>query len=88
MQPSQRANFRMTVATVASGVYGLGTVGSATVTILRSRAEELAAQYHLRFSIRHIVVRDPLKPRTVETDGMCLRPISCAPSTTPRCRSW
>ncbi len=54
---------------VGIAVYGLGTVGSATVTILQSRTAELAAQYDLRLTLRHIVVREPHKARTVDVDS-------------------
>lgn len=58
--------------TVGVAVYGLGTVGSAAVTILQSAAPDLFAQHELRTSLRHIVVRDPSRPRAVDIDPALL----------------
>jgi homoserine dehydrogenase len=58
--------------TVGIAVYGLGTVGSAAVTILQSGATELDAQRDLRFTLRHVVVRDPGKPRAVDVDPLLM----------------
>jgi homoserine dehydrogenase len=56
--------------TVGVAVYGLGTVGSAAVTILQSGAAELDTQHDLRFALRHAVVRDPGKTRAVDVDPL------------------
>jgi len=58
--------------TVGVAVYGLGTVGSAAVTILQSGASELDAQYDLRLALRHAVVRDLGKPRAVDVDPLLM----------------
>ncbi|HWZ57399.1 MAG TPA: homoserine dehydrogenase [Gemmatimonadaceae bacterium] len=58
--------------TVGIAVYGLGTVGSAAVTILQSGAAELEAQHDVRFVLRHVVVRDPGKSRAVDVDPLLM----------------
>jgi homoserine dehydrogenase len=55
---------------VGVAVYGLGTVGSAAVTIIQSGATELDTQYDLRLALRHAVVRDPGKSRACEVDPL------------------
>ncbi|MEN3002377.1 MAG: homoserine dehydrogenase [Armatimonadota bacterium] len=44
---------------------GAGTVGGGVLSLLRENAELLEAQTGCRFEIRHVVVREPSKPRTV-----------------------
>jgi homoserine dehydrogenase len=58
--------------TIGIAVYGVGTVGSATVTILQSGAADLDTQHDLRFALRHAVVRDPGKPRPVDIDPLLM----------------
>jgi homoserine dehydrogenase len=58
--------------TVGIAVYGLGTVGAATVTILQTGASELETQNDIRLVLRHAVVRDPGKPRAVDIDPLLM----------------
>jgi len=67
-----RSQARTRARTLGVAVYGLGTVGSAAVRILQSGAADLDAQHDLRFSLRHVVVRDPLRPRAVDVDPVLL----------------
>jgi homoserine dehydrogenase len=52
--------------TVGVAVYGLGTVGSAAVEIMQSAASDLAASHDVRLAVRHVVVRDPSRPRPID----------------------
>ena len=58
--------------TIGIAVYGLGTVGSAAVTILQTGAGELETQHDLRLLVRHAVVRDPGKTRAVDVDPILM----------------
>jgi homoserine dehydrogenase len=58
--------------TIGVAIYGLGTVGSAAVTILQSGAPDLDTQHDLRFVLRHAVIRDPGKPRAVDVDPLLM----------------
>ena len=58
--------------TVGLGFLGLGTVGGGTLKILQDNAELLAQRVAARFEVRRIAVRDPAKPRAVETGDIPL----------------
>ena len=46
-------------------ILGAGTVGGGVLTLLRENADLLEAQTGKRFEVRHVLVRDLSKPRTV-----------------------
>jgi homoserine dehydrogenase len=48
------------------GLLGCGTVGSGVVQLVRRRADKIFALTGMRPVIKHILVRDPAKPRAVE----------------------
>ncbi len=51
--------------TVQIALLGAGTVGGGVLSLLRENAELLEAQTGCRFEVRHVVVRDPAKPRAI-----------------------
>jgi homoserine dehydrogenase len=70
--------------TVGVAVYGLGTVGSATVEIIRSAAADLAESHGVRLALRHVVVRDVTRRRFIECDPSLLTDDWCQPLHDPR----
>jgi homoserine dehydrogenase (EC 1.1.1.3) len=50
---------------VRLSILGAGTVGGGVLTLLRENADLLQAQTGKRFEVRHVLVRDPNKPRAV-----------------------
>jgi homoserine dehydrogenase len=50
---------------VRLSILGAGTVGGGVLTLLRENADLLQAQTGKRFEVRHVLVRDPSKPRAV-----------------------
>jgi homoserine dehydrogenase len=50
---------------VRLSILGAGTVGGGVLTLLRENADLLQAQTGKRFEVRHVLVRDPCKPRAV-----------------------
>jgi homoserine dehydrogenase len=63
--------------TVGVAVYGLGTVGSAAVEIMRSAG-------HGRFTLRHVVVRDKSRKRAIECDPALITDDWCQPLHDPK----
>ena len=53
----------MALRTIGLTLLGSGIVGEGVLRILRSQHERLADRFGLHFEIRHVVVRDPSKPR-------------------------
>ena len=51
--------------TLRIALLGAGTVGGGVLSLLRENADLLEAQTGCRFEVRHVVVRDPTKPRAV-----------------------
>ncbi|GBC93745.1 Homoserine dehydrogenase [bacterium HR15] len=51
--------------TIRIALLGAGTVGGGVLSLLRENAELLQVQTDCRFEVRHVVVRDPAKPRAV-----------------------
>ncbi|MCS7273212.1 MAG: homoserine dehydrogenase [Fimbriimonadales bacterium] len=51
--------------TVGLALLGAGTVGGGVLTLLQENADLLYAQTGKRFVVRHVVVRDLSKPRTI-----------------------
>lgn len=70
--------------TVGVAIYGLGTVGAAAVEIMQSAAADLAASHDVRLSIRHIVVRDPSRRRSVSLDPALFTDDWCQPLYDPK----
>lgn len=58
----------MSEKTIGIAILGCGTVGSGVVDILRQQADLLARRTGLRFDIRHVIVRDPAKARSLSPD--------------------
>ncbi|HEX7090986.1 MAG TPA: homoserine dehydrogenase [Longimicrobiales bacterium] len=50
---------------VGVALYGLGNVGSGLVEILHARGQELCATRGVALELRHVVIRDPARPRRV-----------------------
>ncbi len=51
--------------TLRLSILGAGTVGGGVLTLLYENADLLAAQTGKRFEVRHVLVRDPSKPRAL-----------------------
>jgi homoserine dehydrogenase len=51
------------------GLLGLGTVGSGVARVLLSKADALERRIGRRVVIRHVLVRDPSKPRSVKLEA-------------------
>ncbi len=54
------------------GLIGLGTVGTGVVEILRRNRQEISGRAGREIQVRRIAVRNPGKPRGVETDDIVL----------------
>ncbi|HZS60227.1 MAG TPA: homoserine dehydrogenase [Gemmatimonadaceae bacterium] len=63
--------------TVGVAVYGLGTVGSAAVEIMRSAGDG-------RFTLRHVVVRDKFRKRAIDCDPALITDDWCQPLHDPK----
>ena len=59
------------------GMFGLGTVGSGVVELLKRQGKELEQKYGVGLKLKRIVVRDEKKSRPVKVDPQLL-------STNPR----
>jgi len=70
--------------TVGVAVYGLGTVGSAAVEIMRSAAADLAESHDVRLTLRHVVVRDVGRQRSIAFDRTLLTDDWCQPLHDPK----
>ncbi|MCL6632250.1 MAG: homoserine dehydrogenase [Alicyclobacillus herbarius] len=55
---------------VQIGLLGCGTVGSGVVQLLQRRVDKIQAMTGMRPVLKHILVRDPAKPRGVNLDGI------------------
>lgn len=64
-------------STVGVAIYGLGTVGSAAVEIMQSAGDG-------RFKLRHVVVRDTSRSRSVSFDPALLTDDWCQPLQDPK----
>jgi homoserine dehydrogenase len=53
---------------IGIALYGLGTVGSGLVDVITTRRAELLAQCGAELELRHVVVRNPARPRAVTVD--------------------
>ncbi|HEX6965534.1 MAG TPA: homoserine dehydrogenase [Gemmatimonadaceae bacterium] len=53
---------------IGIALYGLGTVGSGLVDVIAARRAELEAHGGVELSLRHVVVRNPERPRAVSVD--------------------
>jgi homoserine dehydrogenase len=62
---------------VGVAIYGLGTVGSAAVEIMRSAGDG-------RFTLRHVVVRDKTRKRAIDCDPALLTDDWCQPLHDPK----
>lgn len=69
--------------TVGIALYGLGTVGSGLHRILAARKDRLDKRHGLDLELRHIVVRDPARPRAVAVDPALLSADLDAPLDDP-----
>ena len=63
--------------TVGVAVYGLGTVGSAAVEIMRAAGDG-------RFTLRHVVVRDKARKRAIDFDPALITDDWCQPLHDPK----
>jgi len=52
--------------TIGVALYGLGNVGSGLVEIMHARDDELRSARGVRLELRHVVIRDPSRPRRVQ----------------------
>lgn len=66
-----------------TALYGLGTVGGGLVDILRARRDALRRGEGLSLALRHIVVRDPERERSVSVDASLLTTDHDAPKADP-----
>lgn len=57
---------------IGLALYGLGTVGSGLVEVLRRRECAVREAYGIQLGLEHIVVRDASRPRDLELDGTIL----------------
>lgn len=53
--------------TIGIALLGSGIVGEGVLDILASQRERIAERFGLQFDVRHVVVRDPSKPRRLAT---------------------
>jgi len=51
---------------IGVALYGLGNVGSGLVEILHARDDELRSARGLNLELRHVIIRDPARPRRVQ----------------------
>jgi homoserine dehydrogenase len=54
------------------GLLGLGNIGGGLVTLIRENADRIARRTGLRPAVRFALVRDPSKPRPIDTEGIRL----------------
>ncbi len=71
-QPARRATLVSSkgLRVLRVGLVGLGTVGQGLVTLLAHKGEEVARRHGVAFRIERVLVRDPVKPRTVLPEGV------------------
>lgn len=62
--PPPYVSARMT-KTIGIAILGSGIVGEGVLKVLSTEAERIADRYGVRFDVRHVVVRDPSKARSL-----------------------